>query len=262
MNSPYNGLVEDETTARYFWIGLGGIAAILTGAGLVAVRDTISSADVALVLVMVVVIAAAGGGRESGAVTACVAALSFDFFHTQPYNQLRIASRDDIVTTVLLLLVGLIVGQVAARGRKASTSAAARSGEIRRIYRVAELAAGGDDPSDVIMGAQAELAALLDLRRCRFEAAPFSPALERLERSGNTAWHQYRHRDSGFELPVDGVELPVVGRGNTLGRFVLEPNAGTGVSLEQRVVAVAIADQVGAVLAAPQPGEKGHERYG
>jgi hypothetical protein len=191
-----------------------------------------------------------------------VAALSFDFFHTQPYNQLRIASRDDIVTTVLLLIVGLTVGQVAAKGRRARNSAAARSGQIRRIYRVAELAAGGDDPTDVIMGAQAELAALLDLRTCRFEAAPYGPPLERLERSGSTAWHQYRYRDGGFELSNDGVELPVVGRGSSLGRFVLEPNAGSGVSLEQRVVAVAIADQVGAVLAAPQPGEKGHERYG
>jgi hypothetical protein len=254
--------VDEERTARLVWMGLGGVAAILAGAGLVALRDTISSADVVLVLVTVVVVAAAGGGREAGAVTAVTAALSFDFFHTQPYNQLRINSRDDIVTTVLLLVVGLIVGQVAAKGRRARNSAAARSGQIRRIYRVAELAAGGDDPTDVIMGAQAELAALLDLRSCRFEAAPYGPPLERLERSGGTAWHQYRYRDGGFELSPDGVELPVVGRGNTLGRFVLEPNPGTGVSLEQRVVAVAIADQVGAVLAAPQPGEKGHERHG
>ena len=59
--------MEDEKTARFFWMGLGGIVAILTGAGLVSLRDTISSADVVLVLVMVVVVAAAGGGREASA---------------------------------------------------------------------------------------------------------------------------------------------------------------------------------------------------
>jgi hypothetical protein len=63
----------------------------------------------------------------------------------------------------------------------------------------------------------------------------------------------WRYRDGGFELSAEGVELPVYGRGHQLGRFVLEPTAGVGVSLDQRVVAVAIADQVGAALAAPAP---------
>ena len=43
----------------------------------------------------------------------------------------------------------------------------------------------------------------------------------------------------------------MLGRGNVLGRFVLVPEPNTTVTLEQRVVAVAIADQVGAVLADP-----------
>ena len=42
----------------------------------------------------------------------------------------------------------------------------------------------------------------------------------------------------------------MLGRGNVLGRFVLVPQPDTVVSLEQRVVAVAIADQVGAALVA------------
>lgn len=250
--------MDDERTARLLWMSLGSGAAIFVAAGLVGLRDTISNADVVLVLVLVVVLAAATGGREAGACTAVVAAISFDFFHTRPYNELRIASRDDVVTTVLLLIVGLGVGQVAARARRARTSAKQRTGDINRIYRVAELAAHGDDPSDVIMGAQAELAALLGLRDCRFEAAPFARVLDRLERGGIVSWPEPNIRRSGFELSMDGVELPVIGRGNTIGRFVLEPIPGSTVSLEQRVVAVAIADQVGAVLAAPQRGARGH----
>ena len=56
-----------------------------------------------------------------------------------------------------------------------------------------------------------------------------------------------RHFSRGeLELPREGAELPVLARGQQIGRFVLEPNPGAGVSLEARMVAVAIADQVGA----------------
>ena len=92
---------------------------------------------------------------------------------------------------------------------------------------------------------------MLDLRACCFDPAPFTGEFQRLERSGVVAWRDYRMQADGFELPDAGVELLVMGRGRLLGRFVLDPTPGTGVSLEQRVVAVALADQVGAVLAAP-----------
>ena len=101
------------------------------------------------------------------------------------------------------------------------------------------------------MAAQTELTELLSLRSCQFEAFPFSHPLPRLERSGVISVMEYRGPDSGFALPADGAELPVLGRGNVLGRFVLVPEPNTTVTLEQRVVAVAIADQVGAVLADP-----------
>jgi len=229
---------------------------MLVAVVLVSLRDVMRDANVALVLVALVVMVAVGGGREAGAVAAVTSALSFDFLHTEPYLRFRIASGDDIETTLLLLLVGLVVGHVAARGRRAHGAAESSRGEIRRIYRLANLGARGDDPADVIMAAQAELISLLRLVDCRFEAPPFATSLERLERSGTVSWPAYRLHPSGFELPPAGAELPVLGRGHVLGRFVLHPTPGTGVSLEQRVVAVALADQVGAVLAAPQRGEK------
>lgn len=49
-----------------------------------------------------------------------------------------------------------------------------------------------------------------------------------------------------------------LGRARPEPRFVVHPPAGTGVSPERRVVAVASADQVGAVLAAPRPEERRH----
>lgn len=134
--------------------------------------------------------------------------------------------------------------------------AVARAGELRRIARVAERAVHAEDALDVVLAAQDELTALLDLRDCRFEAPPFGSTMERLERTGAVSWRQYRMVEGKFALPIAGVELPVVGRGRLLGRLVLHPATDRGVSLEERVVAVAIADQVGLALAAPQPGRE------
>lgn len=242
--------LPSENEAPLFVLALAGLAPILVAALLVGVRGETTGGNLALVLVVVVVLAAAFGGRGAGAVAAVLAAVSYDFFLTQPYLSLAITSRDDIETTVLLLIVGVIVGTVSARAAKASASAAAGHAEIRRIHRVAELLAAGDEPPEVIAAAQDELEGLLSLRSARFESLPAGEPLPRLERSGVLHTSEYRYRPEGFELPAEGVELPVLARGRPVGRFVLLPTPGIGCSLDQRVVAVAIADQVGAALAA------------
>jgi len=48
----------------------------------------------------------------------------------------------------------------------------------------------------------------------------------------------------------DQIDLVVHGRGRPHGRFVLTPTPGVPVSWDRRVVAVALADQAGAALAA------------
>ena len=217
-----------------------------------AYADSIANADVALLLVLVVVLAAVTGGWQAGAVGAVSAALSFDFFHTKPYLSLTINSRDDVETALLLLLVGISVGLLAGRARDARAAARSSSSEIDRIHRVAELAAHGASGEDVLFSAQEELRDLLELRECRFEAPPMFVALATVERNGTVTGTAVRHYAHGeLELPREGAELPVLARGQQIGRFVLEPNEGVGVSLEQRLVAVAIADQVGAALTAP-----------
>ena len=249
----YTGLVDNEArSSQLLWIAIGGAAPIAVAAALVSLRDHMLNANIALVLVLVVVLAAVGGGRSAGAVAAVSAALSFNFFHTVPYLTLEIDSADDVETTLLLLAVGLAVGQLATFRRHPVRGGESVADEIRRIHRVATVAEPGRHTStDTIIVAQTELRELLSLHSCQFEAFPFSNPLPRLERSGVISVMEYHGPDSGFSLPADGAELAVLGRGNVLGRFVLVPEPNTTVTLEQRVVAVAIADQVGAVLADP-----------
>jgi hypothetical protein len=237
---------HDRPSDSAFGVFLGTLLPIVVAALLVPLRDEIASANVALALVVTVVLAAAFGGRVGGVTAAVVSALAFDFFHTRPYLSITIDSQDDVETTVLLLVVGLVVGTIGARAQRARRSAEAGQQEIRRIHRLAELVASGAPAADVVKQAQAELTSMLRLQACRFEAPPYGDVLPRLERSGVIAGRrEYRYAGAGFELPAEGVELVVLARGNPVGRFVLTPAPGVGVSLEQRVVAVALADQVG-----------------
>ena len=244
-----------DTHGLTIGIVVGIPAAVGVAALMATVRSFFGTTNAALVLMIVVVAVATLGGRVAGIITALAAVVSFDFFHTQPYLSMSIDSRDDIETTVLLLLAAVLVGTIASSGRSARRREGSAQSEIRRIHRVAEAAATGSDAADVIAAAQGELGDLLGLRGCRFEALPAydDARLPRIGRNGavegQTEMRYGRGVDGrgGFELPADGVELPVLARGQHIGRFVLIPTPGVAVALEQRLVAVAIADQVAAI---------------
>jgi hypothetical protein len=248
-----------DPTGLVIGVGVGIPAAVGVGAVLALARGVFDQTNAALILMIVVVALAALGGRTAGVITALAAVVSFDFFHTQPYLSLAIDTRDDIETTILLLVAGLIVGTLASSGRRARHQASEARSEINRIHRVAEVAASGAEVATVIGTAQDELRGLLTLSESRFEAMPFADLTvrPRLGRNGAIELQQHirfartGHR-SGFELPDEGVDLPVLARGHEIGRFVLIPTPGVATSLEERVVAVAIADQVATVWSPEQ----------
>lgn len=245
-------------------IAIGGLAPILVGALLVPVRDAVGVADLALVLMAVVVLAALAGGRVAGAVAALTATLSLDFFFTRPYLTLRMSSRDDIATAAILLVVGLLVGQYAARFRAAARTRDRERNGLAGIHRLAELAVSGADADTVIDAGRRELAALIDLRECRFErltdvawlnhtADRGSAPLTALGRDGTIQRPRgpittVRLGRRGPEIPADGLTLAVLSDGQPMGRLILVPEPGEGLEPHQGLVAVAIADQIGLSL--------------
>lgn len=238
---------EDLTLAGWAIAGLGPL---VVAALLVPIRTDLDNTNLALILVIVVVLAAIAGGRGPAALAAVVATMSYDFFLTKPYLSLRIDSADDLETTLILLAIGLIVGQLVVIGRRHRAAADRGASEVRRLRRVADQIATGASTDDVMLTAQAELTDLLALRDCRFERVPFVSAYPRLERNGViTGASTRRFAREEFTLPEEGVELEVLARGRLVGRFVMFPLPGVGASLEERVVAVAITDQLGSVLA-------------
>lgn len=243
-------------------IALAGLAPILVAALLVPVRGAVGVADLALVLMAVVVLGALAGGRAAGAVAALTATLSLDFFLTQPYLTLRMASRDDIETAVILLVAGMAVGQFAAHFRAVRRAGDRGRNGLAGIHRLAELAVSGADADAVIEGGRRELVALIDLRECRFErlspVPPPATALARLGRDGTierppAPISVIRLGRDGEEIPADGLEITVLSAGRPVGRFVLVPQPGEGLDPERGRAAVALADQVGLALAAGAP---------
>jgi Domain of unknown function (DUF4118) len=246
-NRPGNGPGERLVTAG---LAVAALGPIIVASLLVLVRDETASANTALVLVAVVVIAAALGGRWPGVIAALVSAICFDFFLTRPYGSLKIDDADDIVAAILLLVVGVIVGEVVVWAHRGHRQSRRGRDEIARLHRVAEQVATGRSADQVLASVCTELTQSLSLRTCAFERPPFGARFPQLGRNGSIETPHRQFARGEFTLPHDGVEIPVLGRGRQLGRLVLVPEPDVGVSIEERIVAIAISDQLGAALAA------------
>jgi hypothetical protein len=231
------------------WAGaaLGGVAAVALAAALVPLREDLTGSTLALLLVLPVLLGAMTGGRLGGAVSAAVAVMGFDFFLTRPYLRMQIDSSDDVETAVVLLIVALVIGTVAVGARRASGQADEGHLEIKAIHRVAEAAVGAGEPAEVVELARRELVRVLQLTGCEFDDTAATSSLAVLEHSGTYESTRFQFVHGGFALPSHS-ELAVLSRGEKVGRFVLHATPNTSVSLDARLAAVAIADQVGAVL--------------
>jgi predicted Na+-dependent transporter len=97
------------------WLAAGAGLPVASAAALVSVRGTVPNSDIALLITAAVMVVATSGRRVVAAVAAVSAALSYDYFHTLPYHSLTIANRNDALATLVLGVLALVVGQIAAR---------------------------------------------------------------------------------------------------------------------------------------------------
>ena len=217
---------------------------------LVPVRGHVPNATVALALAAVVTLLATAGTRWTAALAAISAGAGFDIFHTRPYGSLTITRGQDVETTVLLLAVGLAVGQLAARNRRYRHLAAETSYDLGRIHGVAEMVADGAPVDQVVLAVANELADLLSLRSASFDPAFAEKPGPFIERHGALTWGALRWGFATTGLPQHEVSLVVQHQGLPLGRFVLRAVPGTRVTADQLLAAVALADVAAAAVAA------------
>jgi K+-sensing histidine kinase KdpD len=235
---------------------LAGLAAPLALAAiLVPFRGSFPNTDAALALILVVVAVAANGYRPAGFLAAASAAAWFDFFLTQPYERFAITRRADIETTVLLLVIGVAVTEIAVWGRREHAAASRRAGYLDGINAAAQAAASGSSPSALIGQVAGQLTRVLSLESCQFQYGAAGLGRPARMRHDGTVVLAGQPRDTGAQgFPADtSTELLVEGGGVFQGRFLMKPGPGARPTLEQRLLAVALADQVGAALATSHP---------
>jgi hypothetical protein len=219
-------------------------------AAFVPVRAEVPNATVALALAALVSLVAAAGTRITAAVAAVSAGAGFDLWQTRPYGSFTITHAADVETTVLLLAVGLIVGQLAARNRRNRHRAAETSYDLGRVHAVSEMVASGQPADQVVIAVANELTDLLGLRSCRYEPSLADKPGPFIERHGAVTWGALHWGTDTTGLPTREVTLVVEHQNFPLGRYVLVARPGVRVTADQLVVAVTLADQAGAALAA------------
>jgi K+-sensing histidine kinase KdpD len=149
MNPSITSLNDPSDTWRIensIIAGIAGPVAALTVAGaLVGQRDTLGVANVGFIVLLIVLVASLIGGRPAGLATAIVGALSFNFFHTQPYQSFAVSAREDVISVVLCAIAGVGIGEVGARLHRRS----AELSHARAAIRLATHLFGARPPQSV-----------------------------------------------------------------------------------------------------------------
>ena len=252
-NKTMNGFIDRH---RSLVILLSALLPIVVAAAIAPFRASVENTNAALVLVLVVVAAASTGIRAAGVIAALSSALAFDFFLTAPFNRFTITDRADIETAVLLLVVGVGVTEIALWGRREQAKASREHGYLTGVLdTVGSVALADYDPADLTTRVATQLTDVLGLDAARFEAQLTPAPSAQLHHDGTVSRTGHLVDIDRSGLPTDTtIDLLVRSGGSVYGRYVL--TASTRVrrpTLEQRRVAVALADQVGVALAKDSP---------
>ena len=221
---------------------------LLVCAVLSAFRQEVTATTAVLLLVLTVVAAASTGVRVAGTVAALSSGLWFDLLLTQPYGRLTIDDHNDLVATVLLVLIGAAVSEVALWGHRQQARAARRSGYLDGVLGTAEtVRLAGDTPQALTGHVARQLREILGVAQVRYVAGtvrdPRTPVLDHTGQVARAGHPVDVDRDG---LPTDIETALLVTQGSvTVGHFLLTAAGDIArPTLEQRRVAALLVDQL------------------
>jgi K+-sensing histidine kinase KdpD len=195
---------------------------------------------VAVVLVVPVVAVALLGGTGPAVLAALSAGLAYDLLLTQPYNRLVIHDPDDVVATIVLVLVGLTVGVASGRLSRSKARATTRQAELRHLVRFLDTVRDDVGPDELSRAACEHITALLGLQTCQWSPGQRSSDIPLLLPDGNLLAAETALNADRAKLPGQ-LELAGMAGPGQLGRFVLTADPDRIVSYEERLVAAVIA---------------------
>jgi two-component system, OmpR family, sensor histidine kinase KdpD len=144
---------------RHAAIGTTAVVALVAiVAGLVWIlQDAIGVPNASSVFLLAVVVAAIRFGTTTAIAAAFAAFLVYDAFFIEPRLTLRVADPGEWLNLVLLLVVGIVVGRLAAGQRDRAEAAITREHEALSLFRLSRVLATRSSTAEVLP----ELAAIL-----------------------------------------------------------------------------------------------------
>ena len=153
---------------------------------------------------------------------------------------------------ILLVLIGAAVSEIGLWGHRQAAGAARRSGYLDGVLGAARMVAAGDTSTPAMLDLVGrQIAGVLGAESCRFVPGPVrDPRVAVLDQDGVVTRRGHRVDVDRVGLPWDEyLALPVSRGSTTVGHFLLTATAQvTYPSLEQRRVAVLLADQVASAV--------------
>jgi two-component system sensor histidine kinase KdpD len=143
---------------RRVLIALGVAIASLAAAtlGVQLLESSFGVPNASAVYLVAVVATAIVAGAPGAIIAAFASFLLYDFFFTFPYYTFTVRDPEEWLSLVLLLFVGIVVGQLAALQRSRTRDAQAREREARGLFQVS-FALATRDSTDAVLPAIARL---------------------------------------------------------------------------------------------------------
>ncbi len=145
------------------------LVALATGLAFI-VNQLIAAPNLTLIFVLPVMAAATFFGWGPSLLAVAASVLAYDFFFTQPYYSLRIASPSDLWATALLLVIAAIVSTLAAELRRRAAEARRATEQAQALQALAHMVIQARPTPEIVEAAAASLSRIF-----RSPAVIFAP---------------------------------------------------------------------------------------
>jgi hypothetical protein len=146
----------NRTDDARVWMVTGALGSMALAVVLIPLRGRVSASNLAFVFMAFTILVAELGGRGAALVTALIAAMSLNFFLTEPYLTLAISKTDDVIAFGALAICGLIAAAFGRRRERLSDVAGRADREMTTLARFAERSRSGRAVDGLLQDLRAE----------------------------------------------------------------------------------------------------------
>jgi K+-sensing histidine kinase KdpD len=233
--------VNITRTNRVTIVG-GPVVALAIGAATSSIRDQVGASNVGIALAIVVALAALVS-RGAALTTALTAALTFNFFHTQPYHSLRIHEPHDVAIVALLAALGLVISDISAWRRRRDAIAMRHDLAVQAPHTIGAMVAGNHPVAQVWPAVVSAVLDQLSLADC--QVVIHQPTDMPLVSRGAG---RRSDGDDSFVLPAKGAAITIQNGSAIVGYLTVIPPPGSSSLVVERRVLVTLADHIGIAL--------------